>query len=147
MSPAGLVTLLALLTAVFLLIVAALVWQEARTRSLRADPAYVVEDAVDFILGRLESPVAERMRRADVLRVIEWEVFYLQGLAQDDRRNPVDTIAGGDESAVSWIIEQIAEKNGVSYPRGDIEEVLRREAEYLVSIGVVGDPVDGGDLK
>ena len=147
MSPAGLVTLLALLTAVFLLIVAALVWQEARTRSLRADPAYVVEDAVDFILGRLESPVADRMRRTDVLRVIEWEVFYLQGLAQDDRRNPVDTIAGGDESAVSWIIEQIAEKNGVSYPRGDIEEVLRREAEYLDSIGVVGDPVDGGDLK
>lgn len=147
MSPAALVTLLALLTAVFLLIVAALLWQEARARSTPGEAVYVVEDAVGFIVERLAPPTAERMRRADVRRVIEWEVFYLQGLAQKNRRNPVDTVAGGDELAVSWIIEQMAEKNGVSYPREDIEEVLRREAEYLDSIGVVGDPVDGGELK
>lgn len=144
MSPAGLITLIALLTAAFLLIVAALLWQVARSGSMVTEPVYAVEDAVEFISERIVPPTAERMRPADVRRVIEWEVFYLQGLAQPRRGTPVETIAGGDERAVAWIMEQIAERNGVSYPRGDIEEVLRREAEYLVSIGVVGDPVDGG---
>ncbi len=147
MSSAGLVTLLALLAALFLLIVAALLWQEARARSTPGDPVYVVEDAIEFISTRLEGPIAERLRKADVRRVIEWEVYYLQGLAQEDRRNPVETVAGGDERAVDWIAAQIAEKHGVSYPREDIVEILRREAEYLVSLGVVGDPVEGGESE
>lgn len=147
MSAAGLVTLLALLAALFLLIVAAMLWQEAKARSTPGDPVYVVEDAVEFISTRLEGPFAERLRKADVRRVIEWEVYYLQGLAQEDRRKPVETVAGGDERAVDWIAAQIAEKHGVSYPREDIVEVLRREAEYLVSLGVVGEPVEGGEAE
>ncbi len=145
MSPSGLVTLIALLSAAFLRIVAALLWQQAHSRSSTRPPIYSVDDAVDFISGRIAAPASNRMNRGDVRRVIDWEVYYLQGLAQPDRRNPVETVAGGDETAVTWIMAQIAEKNGVSYPREDIEEVLRREAEYLVSIGVVGDPVDGGE--
>lgn len=139
--------MLALLAAVFLLIVAAMLWQEAKARSMPGDPVYVVEDAVAFITARLEGDATERLRTADVRRVIEWEVYYLQGLAQENRRNPVDTIAGGDEKAVEWIAGQIADKHGVSYPREDIVEILRLEAEYLVSLGVVGEPVDGGEAE
>lgn len=147
MSAAGLVTLLALLVAVFLLIVAAMLWQEAKARSTPSDPVYVVEDAVDFIAARLTGTPRERLGKADVRRIVEWEVYYLQGLAQDDRRNPVETVAGGDERAVAWIAEQIAEKHGVSYPREDIVEILRWEADYLVSLGVVGEPVEGGEVE
>jgi hypothetical protein len=77
-----------------------------------------------------------------VKRVIEWEVFYLQGLAQKSRRQPVETVAGGSDASIDYIVDRIAVVNGVTYDRGDVGEVLRLEAEYLMSIGAVGEPVD-----
>ena len=149
MAAESLVTLGALLGAVLLLIVATLVWQEARKRGGSEPVAYVVDDAVDFIVARAGS----RMSRADVRRIIEYEVFYLQGLAQRRRSNPVDVVAGGSDGSVRYIAAQIAENHDVAYAPEEIEAVLSLEAEYLVSIGAVGDPVDdaepdvGGDTR
>jgi hypothetical protein len=146
MSPATLVTLAALLVAVFLAVMAALLWQEAKRRGFEQGPIYVVEDAVGFIHDRLEGP---DLRRSDVRRIIEYEVFYLQGLAQKDRRTAVEVVAGGAEPAVAYIAERISQAHGVAYPLGDIRAVLALETEYLASIGAVGDPVTddsfGGD--
>jgi hypothetical protein len=79
-----------------------------------------------------------------VKRIIEYEVFYLQGLAQERRSQPVDVVAGGPEQAVDFIAARIAEAHNVSYPLDEIRAVLRFEAEYLDSIGAVGKPVDDG---
>lgn len=139
--------LVALLAGVFLVILALVVWQEARRRPSYEPLEYVVEDAVKHVEAGLQSEGNDRMSRADVRRILEWEVFYLQGLAQDDRRKPVETIAGGHEASIEYISEQIATKHGVSYSHDDVEDVLRLEADYLYRIGAVGEMVDpnGGE--
>lgn len=132
---------------VLLLILALMVWQQSKRRPSYESLEYVVEDAVKHVEAGLEAEGNVNLRRADIRRILEWEVFYLQGLAQDKRRNPVETIAGGHEASISYIIEQIASKHGVSYAQKDVESVLRHEADYLVRIGAVGDAVDldGGE--
>ena len=143
MSPAAIIAFVALLLGVLLLIVALMVWQEARRRPSYEPLEYVVEDAVKHVQQGLSEHV--QLSRADIRRILEWEVFYLQGLAQEDRSNPVETVAGGHQASVEYIAAEIEERHGVSYPLGDIEEVLRLEADYLAAIGAVGEPVDMGD--
>lgn len=143
MSPATIVAFVGLLLGVLLLIVALMVWQEARRRPSYEPLEYVVEDAVKHIHERLSEE--SKLTRADVRRILQWEVFYLQGLAQDDRSNPVETVAGGHEASIEYVASEILQKHGVSYPHEDIEEVLRLEADYLMAIGAVGDPVEMGD--
>lgn len=145
MTGGALVGLVALLFGVFLLIVALVIWQQAK-RTPSYDPLeYVVEDAVRHVEAGLVSERRDALTRADIRRILEWEVFYLQGLAQDDRSNPVETVAGGHEASVEYIVDQIALKHGVTYAHGDVEDVLRYEADYLVAIGAVGEPVGGGE--
>lgn len=139
MSPVEIFAFVAVLVGALLVIVALLVWQEAKRRPSYEPLEYVVNDAVKHIADRL--PEGTNLKSADVRRIIEWEVFYLQGLAQEDRKNPVETVAGGHERSVEYIAEQIRTKHGVSYPHDQIAEVLRLEADYLVAIGAVGDPV------
>ncbi len=64
MSPSGLVTLIALLSAAFLLIVAALLWQQAHSRSSARTPVYSVDDAVEFISERITAPASNRLNRS-----------------------------------------------------------------------------------
>jgi hypothetical protein len=139
MSSAEIVAFVAVLLGALLVIVALMVWQEARRRPSYEPLEYVVNDAVKHVAERL--PEGSDLRNADIRRILEWEVFYLQGLAQDDRKNPVETVAGGHRLSVDYIAEQIHSKHGVSYSHEQIEEVLRLEADYLAAIGAVGEPV------
>lgn len=139
MSPVEVFAFVAVLVGALLVIVALVVWQEAKRRPSYEPLEYVVNDAVKHIAERL--PEGSDLKSADIRRIIEWEVFYLQGLAQENRKNPVETVAGGHELSVDYIASQIRTKHGVSYSHGQIEEVLRLEADYLVAIGAVGDPV------
>ena len=129
------------LVAIFLLIVAALMWQEARSRGSGGQLVYVLEDAVDLVMQNLSEDLGQRLTRSDVLRILEWEVFYLQGLAQTDRHRPVETVAGGWAEAVDYVTRQIAERHGVTYDSDDVAAVLAIEGEYLASIGAVGEEV------
>ena len=139
----------ALLVGVLLFIVALLVWQESKRRPSYEPLEYVIEDAVKHVEAGLQAEGSDNLRRSDIRRILEWEVFYLQGLAQDNRRNPVETIAGGHQASIAYIIEQIASEHGMSYAQRDVESVLRYEADYLVRIGTVGEAVDldGGEDK
>lgn len=139
MSSLEVFTFVALLVGVLLVIVALLVWQEAKRRPSYEPLEYVVNDAVKHIAERL--PTDSALGNGDIRRIIEWEVFYLQGLAQEHRKNPVETVAGGHDLSVDYIADQIHEKHGVTYSHAQIEEVLRLEADYLVAIGAVGEPV------
>jgi hypothetical protein len=143
MSPAAVITFIGLLVGVFLIVVALVVWQEARRRPSYEPLEYVVDDAVRHVMTGLGEGTA--LRRGDVRRILDWEVFYLQGLAQEDRSNPVETVAGGHLASVEYIAAQIEAKHGVAYSHQDIGEVLRLEADYLMAIGAVGDPVDMGE--
>lgn len=139
MSSLEVLTFVALLAGVLLVIVAMLVWQEARRRPSYEPLEYVVNDAVKHVAERLPEDVD--LRSADIRRILEWEVFYLQGLAQRDRKQPVETVAGGHDQSISYIADQIHTKHGVSYSQDQIAQVLRLEADYLAAIGAVGEPV------
>lgn len=139
--------LIVLLVGVFLVILALVVWQEARRRPSYEPLEYVIDDAVKHVEAGLQSEGEALLSKADIRRILEWEVFYLQGLAQNDRKDPVETVAGGHEASIEYISEQIATKHGVSYSHHDVEAVLRHEADYLYRIGAVGEMVDpdGGE--
>ena len=57
----------------------------------------------------------------------------------------METVAGGHDDSVGYIAGQIEAKHGVAYPQEDIEAVLRLEADYLMAIGAVGEPVEVGE--
>ncbi|MGH3649539.1 MAG: hypothetical protein ACRDU9_02430 [Acidimicrobiia bacterium] len=139
MSSLEIFTFVALLVGLLLVIIALMVWQEARRRPTYEPLEYVVNDAVKHVAERL--PEDTSLRSSDIRRILEWEVYYLQGLAQEKRRNVVETVAGGHQASVEYIAGQIHTKHGVSYPQEEIAEVLRLEADYLVAIGAVGDQV------
>ncbi|MFQ5947724.1 MAG: hypothetical protein ACE5KX_02540 [Acidimicrobiia bacterium] len=130
----------ALFFAVLLVIVAAMVWQEAR-KGPRAEPAlYVLEEAADFAYDRISDDAISRLDLDDVRRILEWEVHFLQRAARGGGEHSPAPVAGSDE-AMRYIQERSAQVQGLAYDIRDIEEVLALEAEYLVEIGAVGPPV------
>lgn len=141
MSGVTTIALGALLGAVLLGVVAILLWQEAKRRHGADEAVYVVSDALRHVNDHLAPEIRRRVGDAGIQRIIEWELFYLQGLAQESRRQPVETVAGGSATAVEYIGHQIAERHGVEIPSEDIRAVLEMEAEYLHTIGAVGERV------
>ncbi|HEY7821446.1 MAG TPA: hypothetical protein VIG24_01360 [Acidimicrobiia bacterium] len=139
MSGPEIIAFVAVLVGALLVILAMMIWQEARRRPSYEPLEYVVNDAIKHIAERL--PEDMDLSNTDIRRMLEWEVYYLQGLAQDDRKNPVETVAGGHELSVEYIADQIRTNHDVSYSQEEIAEVLRLEADYLVAIGAVGEPV------
>ena len=142
MSPQTAVIVGALLLAALLVVIAAMVWQEAQRRSDSGYLVYSVDDAVDFALADLDEDVRGRLGKAGVRRILEWEVYYLQGLADRKHAREVTVVAGGHEPAVAYIAGQISGRHGVSYDLADVREVLAGEARYLAAIGAVGEAVE-----
>lgn len=137
MTGFSLMVFVGLLAAVFLGVVALLVWQEGRRRTFETEPAYVVQEAIEFIAGRLADDVWERVGLEGVERVIDWELRYL---VRDGGRHPV---AGGDPASVGYITARIAEVHGAAYAPEDVGAILALEADYLATIGAIGAPVTG----
>jgi hypothetical protein len=133
--------LAAVLIGILLVVAALVLWQHASRGG--GEITFGIEDAVEFVMARLADETKGRVKEGGVRRILEWEIFYLQGLAQENRRLPVETVAGSFRPAVAYIKDQISQRHNVEYPEGDIEGVLDLGTEYLASIGAVGDPVGG----
>ena len=132
------------LVAVLLLIVALVTWQHARRAGPR-EVTFGIVNATSFVETKLEPEVRSRLGQDGIRRIVEWEVFYLQGLAQENRRLPVETIAGDHGPAVTFIRDEIVKSHDRDYLAGDIASVLALVAGYLESIGAIGDPAGGTD--
>jgi hypothetical protein len=130
----------AVLFGLFLLIVAAMVWQETR-RHPNLSAVYVIEEAVPFVFGRLSEGAIARLDTDDVLRILEWEVHYLQGLEVPRDHSEHPSPVAGSEDAIVYIFEKTAAA-GHDYRLEDVIEVLKHEQAYLVDIGAVGSPVE-----
>ncbi len=132
----------ALLFALLLLIVAVMLLQELR-RTPVTEVVYVLEEVVPFVYRRLSDEALMHLDSDDVKRILEWEVYYLQGLARRSNGEGPPPIAGS-ELARDFILERTADE-GRSYRPIDVDEVLAKEAEYLAEIGAVGPAaVEGG---
>jgi len=111
---------------------------EAGRRSVPEPAHHERHGLFDDVDGRrLGDGPLSRLDTDDVLRILEWEVFYLQGLdvPRDHSHHPAP-VAGSSE-AISFIVE----RSGGIYEPSDVADVLAGEAEYLVGIGAVGSPV------
>ena len=135
----GAVALGAMLFALLLLIVAAMVWQEAR-KAPDTSATYVIEEVVPFAYRGLSEGAADRLDLDDITRILEWEVYYLQGLDRSGNGARPAPVAGSAE-AVQFIIER-CRVQGREYRAADVAEVLAQEAAYLVDIGAVGPAVE-----
>ncbi len=129
----------ALLVALLLIIGAVMLLQEARHRTEARPPEYIIEDAVQFVLSRLDPGVRGRLGRAGVRRILEWQVFFLQQLAKQDKNVPI--VVGTTEGTIDYISARM-EKQGHDVARPDISAVLEAQGGYLASIGAVGGPTD-----
>ena len=140
MSGATAVVFGALLLAAFLGVLAVMFWKNAGARRVLASAIYVLDDAVGFVVGGLEEELD--LRRSDVRRILEWEVYYLQMRARKaHRQGGGDIVAGGTDQAVEYIQAKAESKQQATYSDEQIRAVLQGEAEYLKSIGAVGEVV------
>lgn len=131
MSPTVLAIALGL---VFVAVAIAFFWQESSDGG--DDAEYVVNDVVSFVAAQIPDIGTHHVKR-----IVEAEVFYLQGLVDDpDGFRPI----AGSPAAMEFVAQQ-ALKAGFKYDPQLIELVMALEAEYLVSIGAVGNPVGMGD--
>ena len=135
MSGPTLVVFVGVLVALFLGMVALLLWQEGRRRSFDTMPEYVVDQLQAFIESRLAPSIAERLGQDGVERIVNWELRYLQ------RDGGVGAVAGGTNASVTYIVDRIAQFHGVTYSQPDVRAVLALEAEYLMAAGAVGEAV------
>lgn len=130
----------ALLLAVFLLLVAAMVWQETSRKPMDLVASYVVDEAVAFIYPRLSDEAMDVLDPEGVRRVLDWEIAYLQGFTPRGAGNLRPVRIAGSAEAISFVHEQLGESYG--YSRHVIAEVLHHEAGYLAEIGAVGPEGD-----
>ena len=142
----GAVTVGAVLFAILLIVVAAMVWQEAKRRP-GAPPVYLLDEATRFAYERISDEAASRIDLDDVSRILEWGMRWNQVVARR-QEGPVTVI--GSDAAAEYIVEQAAARHGILYDRSDVGEVLVAEAGYLEAIGAVGGmatgDLAGGDL-
>ena len=150
MSAVSIIVVAGFFLAALIAIAAVMAWQEAQAGRVPGPPTYVVEDAISTAWDHIGDDVRARVKTAGVRRIIEWEVFYLQGLAdRKAARRGVTVVAGGDDLAVKYIAAQLKSR-GHDYAPDDVRAVLAGEAEYLRSIGVIGEvasePVAGEEM-
>lgn len=133
----------AVLLAFFLVLVAAMVWQEARRRPDSEPPVYALEEAASFVHDRL--PASATLGRDDVLRILEWQVFFLQESVRGVEAGEGEVVVGVTSEAVDYIEERTRTVQQKRYARAEIEMVLAGQGGYLASIGAVAEPVQAGE--
>jgi hypothetical protein len=111
----------------------AMFWQESR-RMQHREAIYGVEDSIEFIWEGLSEDKLG-LKKSDVRRILEWEMYYLQQPKLWEDEGP--PIVGG-EAAARYTQKQALEA-GFSYEPPQIFGVMDLQAEYLQAIGAVGD--------
>lgn len=119
----------------------AVVWQE---RSQLPDRAivYGVEESIEYVRRMLSTEARSVLKAADVRRMLEWSVRYLQD-PEVRARSDEPLVAGGVDAAV--YVQDRSLEASFAYDGDLILEVLRLQNEYLASLGALGDPVEEND--
>lgn len=113
-------------------------WQETRPAS-DGPIVYGVEESISYVQEHLSAEAASVLRAADVRRMLEWSVRYLQDPAvRDDPDTPA--VAGGSDAA-KYVQDRCVEA-GIAYDAALVVEVLGLQNDYLRSLGALGATVD-----
>lgn len=129
----------AVLIAFFLVLVAAMVWQEARRRPASEPAIYSLNDAAQSVRRRLPGELKETLTYDDVLRILEWQVHYLQQSVRGVEVGRGEVVVGATPQAIEYIRHKTLAVQGASYEVGHIEAVLAEQGAYLAEIGAIGE--------
>ena len=132
MSPASAIALGGLLGAVFLVLVGAMLWQELRGRPSNDPTEFVIDDAVRWVLARLDGDQRSRLGDDGVRAILEWQVFGLQRSVKGKVLGSVSVVMGPTPDTVEYILSKID-----SVEPDDVTAVLTEQFGYLKSIGAV----------
>lgn len=136
MSGPTLVVFVGALVALLLAMVAMLVWQEGRKRSFDGEPEYVVDHLLGFVRSGLPEEVRDRLGDDGVERIVNWELRYLQ------RDGGEGAVAGGTAESIAYVVERMHDIDRIRVEPADVGIVLSLEAEYLLTIGAIGEAVE-----
>lgn len=132
MSPASAIALGGLLGAVFLVLVGAMLWQELRGRPANDPTEFVIDDAVSWVVARLDPDQRSRLGEDGVRAILEWQVFGLQRSVKGKPLGSASVVMGPTSESVDYIVSNID-----SVRRDDVTAVLSEQFGYLQSIGAI----------
>lgn len=108
-----------------------------------AGVAYGVEDSIKYITQRLQPETQAVIGQKSVRRILEWEMKFVQDQLDSD---PDQIVVIGGEAATQYVLDQLVGQ-GFDYEPSIVTEVLALQAEYMMSIGAVAEPVDDEELE
>lgn len=132
MSPASAIALGGLLGAVFLVLVGAMLWQELRGRPANDPTEFVIDDAVSWVVARLDRDQRSRLGEDGVRAILEWQVFGLQRSVKGKPLGSASVVMGPTSGTVDYIVSKID-----SVRPDDVTAVLSEQFGYLQSIGAI----------
>jgi hypothetical protein len=119
------------------------VGREAFTLSAQPKQAHFdLEEAVEFVAGRLPDEVTAILSYDDVRSILRWHLEYLRDRGVPARRDLVDggPVVVEDDEGVAWVLGQ-ADEVGMDVTDAEVAIVLETELEYLGAIGAIGGAV------
>ena len=129
-------------------IAAAAVGREARRLDAVAPRAvYEIEDAVQFVAGRLASESQARLTFDDLRTLLRAHLRWLhdKGLQPADvidRRQDIDVDVVVDEDTLTaWLLAEAVRRDVEVLDDVDVYRVVRAHQEYFEAIGAVGPEV------
>ena len=137
--------------AVAFVIAAVVVGREARRLDAAApQPAYDMDEAVEYVANHLPVDLAAELSHADVRRILGWnlEWFHSLGVSSNGHAEPGEPPVGpvliGGAAAVDHVLVR-AREAGIGYTPAQLHAVLDEQLRYLEAIGAVG-PEAAGDV-
>ncbi|HHC09472.1 MAG TPA: hypothetical protein ENK55_12295 [Actinobacteria bacterium] len=124
--------------AVLVLLGAGMLWQE-RLGFTGPEVVYDVEAANRYVWERLPEGARARLRRADVRRMLEWAVRWMQ-LDPDERGVPA--VFGSVELAE--YVQERCWRRGHAYEPEDVLAVVELQARYVAELGALGAAAGDG---
>jgi hypothetical protein len=125
-----------------LAVAAILVVREAGRVAKAPPPAlFDRDDAYEYVVRLLADDVAATLTPADVRRMLEFEVEFLEGKrvpGNGSGAHQGPTVFGGAET-VTYIVQRSA-ATGEAYLPEQVQAVLDTQIDYLRGIGAIGPP-------
>jgi hypothetical protein len=146
------ITLVAAGLAVFIVAALAIGREARRLDAVAPRAVYDIEEAVDFVAGRLPVYAAGQLTHDELRQLLKFHMTQLRhhGLqppkAVDQVQDIGEPVVVEEDGAVGYLIGR-AEQAGMRIPDEAVVAVIDAHFDYFEAIGAVGPEADDPDIK